>query len=564
MNAVVTRHADQHKVLLRGATAATAAAPQDLAPTLLVDVESDDFVAALGQAIRATEWPRFGAAPHLPLSQLAMNAAPRALFQPIHRRFNLLLLQLNCERFGLPRLDPRRIDSAGFVVRRWVGADPGAVQPSAEALAEPSNWQQWLQRDGDPLGWRGFADARDFDADPDPARRPLPRSGNARVDARLAALQGGQRAGEAANRLYRVDPQLEAHAGRSLLYGLVPTSEALRRPAAAVDYAPLRAAGAARDEFAAHLSPYLRQRAGARSLPGAGASFDASWLDSRSALDAAADDAQAASAELRRAQFSAFVRQMALEFDIGSSEAAAPAAALRSLLDEMPLQRGVGANAQRVSTADFVLGCARLVTDPQAAALTMPDLWGPPPAGWSERFVDAALDLLQSRSAGLRTLQGRFDAADATDGHDSALFSIRAFVRVKPHDAASQCPPQLLWSAMTPLYRIAPWYASTGSPQARIALPALDRASLAQMTPNVAFELPPQLQSLLQSNSPADLLDGKGRNGSDLGVGWLCSFSIPIITICAFVMLNLVLSLLDIFLRWMPLVKICLPLPRRK
>jgi hypothetical protein len=84
------------------------------------------------------------------------------------------------------------------------------------------------------------------------------------------------------------------------------------------------------------------------------------------------------------------------------------------------------------------------------------------------------------------------------------------------------------------------------------------------MKPNVAFELPPSLQNLLANNAPADLLDGKGKDGGSLGIGWLCSFSIPIITICAFIALNIVLSLLNLFLRWMPFVKICLPIPTKK
>jgi hypothetical protein len=68
---------------------------------------------------------------------------------------------------------------------------------------------------------------------------------------------------------------------------------------------------------------------------------------------------------------------------------------------------------------------------------------------------------------------------------------------------------------------------------------------------------------MLARNSPKDLLAGKGKEGDSLGIGWVCSFSIPIITICAFIALNIILGLLDIFLRWIPLVKICLPVPKK-
>ncbi len=59
--------------------------------------------------------------------------------------------------------------------------------------------------------------------------------------------------------------------------------------------------------------------------------------------------------------------------------------------------------------------------------------------------------------------------------------------------------------------------------------------------------MPPSLQDLL-SGSPKDLIDGKGGTGT-LGLGWICSFSIPIITICAFIVLNIFLSLFDLCLR---------------
>src|SRR6185369_12440157 len=104
----------------------------------------------------------------------------------------------------------------------------------------------------------------------------------------------------------------------------------------------------------------------------------------------------------------------------------------------------------------------RVATDMGAAPVDIPDDFGPVPNGWLERFVDASLSVLEGRAAEARSLEGRFDDAQA-------LFAIRAFIRVRGEPG---CPVRLVWSEMTPLYRIAPWFASTGSPQARIALPA--------------------------------------------------------------------------------------------
>jgi hypothetical protein len=267
MAAVNTPHA-HHPVALHGPSAL-----HPHAPAVLVDIEADDFVAALSDAIERTAWPRFGWPAALPIARLADQGAPRALFQPIHRRFNLLLFDTHCEVFGTPRPDPKKIESSGFVVRRWAGPD----NADAQMLADPRNWQAWQAWQG-TTGWRALPSADAFDADPDPARRPAPRTGNPDVDARLAALRTVHPA-ETVNPLHALMPDLCNRARRSLLYGVVPTSEALRTPrGAAVDYSAARAPSPARDSFVAHLSPYL-SRASIRSLPGARTRFDASWLN---------------------------------------------------------------------------------------------------------------------------------------------------------------------------------------------------------------------------------------------------------------------------------------------
>lgn len=540
--AAVTEHM-HHPVAIGGPSG-----QQPGAPAVLVDVEADDFVSTLNDAITGAHWPRFGwpaqfAIPRLP--DAGGPQAPRALFQPIHRRFNLVLLDTHCALFGTPRLDPRKIESSGFVVRRWVGP----AMPDAAALDDPRNWQAW--QDG-PGGWRGFANAAAFDADPEPALRRAQRTGSAVVDARLAALRGVLPA-EAVNPLHALLPEVNAHARRSLLWGVVPTGDARRMvEPTAVDYRPARVPGPDRDAFVDHLSPWL-SRTTLRAVPGAGGTFDTSWLNGSDPLDAGVDDLPPEAGDaLLREQFVAFVRQLASEFDLNGR-----GAALLPLFDEIAIgwQRSDGLRKRRVTAPAraFVAGCVRVLTDDGASPVSLPDDFGPVPAGWTERFADAALDVLASRAADARTLVGRFDDAQS-------VYAIRAFIRVRGEPG---CPTRLVWSAMTPRYAVAPWYASTGAPQARITLPAFDRASLAAMKPNVAFEVPPALQNLLMRNKPEDLLKAP-KDGGEIGLGWICSFSIPIITICAFILLNVVLSLLNLVFFWLPLVKICLPIPKRK
>jgi hypothetical protein len=54
---------------------------------------------------------------------------------------------------------------------------------------------------------------------------------------------------------------------------------------------------------------------------------------------------------------------------------------------------------------------------------------------------------------------------------------------------------------------------------------------------------------------------GPCKSGSGLEIGMICSLSIPIITICALLLLMIIVSLLDIIFRWMPFFLICFPLP---
>jgi hypothetical protein len=47
----------------------------------------------------------------------------------------------------------------------------------------------------------------------------------------------------------------------------------------------------------------------------------------------------------------------------------------------------------------------------------------------------------------------------------------------------------------------------------------------------------------------------------DLSLGVMCSLSIPIITICALILLMIIVSLLDFIFRWLPMFIVCFPLP---
>ena len=72
------------------------------------------------------------------------------------------------------------------------------------------------------------------------------------------------------------------------------------------------------------------------------------------------------------------------------------------------------------------------------------------------------------------------------------------------------------------------------------------------------------LQWPFHKNLSASAPDAGACKSNGLEIGMICSISIPIITICALLLLIIIVSLLDIVFRWMPYFFICFPVPGLK
>jgi hypothetical protein len=87
-------------------------------------------------------------------------------------------------------------------------------------------------------------------------------------------------------------------------------------------------------------------------------------------------------------------------------------------------------------------------------------------------------------------------------------------------------------------------------------------AGLRKAKKNVTFLISNQLRAQMDR-----VKDGKAALKGDMGpdaeidLGFLCSFSIPIITICALIVLMIFISLLNIIFWWLPFLRICFPIP---
>ena len=139
---------------------------------------------------------------------------PLKLFQPVHRIFHVALLELVCDTFGEPRFDPKRIDSAGLVIRRIL-----------EIPGKPETLQGWVESGRELRGWVGLSGSED--ADPDPAyRRPELAAGHPEINRRLAARNGfiPAEVAERVSPLFVVPPEVCSATKRTVLYGLVPVT----------------------------------------------------------------------------------------------------------------------------------------------------------------------------------------------------------------------------------------------------------------------------------------------------------------------------------------------------
>jgi len=521
-----------HDVYLRPLLAS---AQKDVETRMIVAATEESFIDALTVDLSAPKWRTLLAA-RVPTQHGSDHVAELA--QPMHRCLHLVVLEAYCDQPGQPRLDAAKIDSMGLVLRRAAG---------------DGSWLGWManraRRGWLPLPTPTALEAKlGIDPDPDPAHRRLRRgTGHAALDTLLAVGDPAPLA-EQVLPLFTAPPELCAALGKTVLFGLVPlaSSELSDSAGPPADFvAQAQQDGGA---LVGHLSGYLKARP-RLSLPNAGQVLASTWLDTP-AVPADTTDAT------RIQNFGLFLRQLVIElgFTANTPAAAALLAALR------PIRLTTAKNAQgavtaSVSTADFLPQAAAILVRGEAntSGLRMPLEWPTVDAATGAALTSAALACLSSRYAQLVPRVGKLDGLQAQ-------YAVRAFVRVREDPA---CPPRLVWSRWSAPFRIRPWW-DGDAPPAQVPLPDIsDRSVLKGLKPGVSFQLPPSLANLLRRD-PNQLVKGVDPGGDNLTIAWLCSFAIPTITICAFIVLNIFLSLFDLIFRWMAFIKICIPIPLPK
>jgi len=152
-------------------------------------------------------------------------------------------------------------------------------------------------------------------------------------------------------------------------------------------------------------------------------------------------------------------------------------------------------------------------------------------------------------------------AADPTDPR--SVYAAR-FLYERP-----QCLPseRQMLSELSRPFTLAPFHDPDAPARpVRIAMPVdTSPEGLRKFPKNVSIVLSAELRKQIQRVDAiklSDIDDGNIPDGPSIDFGMICSLSIPIITICALILLMIIVSLLNIVFFWVPFFKICLPVPR--
>jgi hypothetical protein len=109
-------------------------------------------------------------------------------------------------------------------------------------------------------------------------------------------------------------------------------------------------------------------------------------------------------------------------------------------------------------------------------------------------------------------------------------------------------------------FAIAPFFdPDAPARQVQISLPG-DPKDLRSFNKSVRVLLSQQMQqSMNRASDLSALMTGSVGAPGQVNLGLVCSFSIPIITICALILLMIIVNLLNIVFWWLPFFRICFP-----
>lgn len=481
------------------------------------------------------------------------------LRRPVHRTFHVVAWEASCKMAtapaGQPAIAPEKIEAAGFVIRAGDAAAPQGFQ-----IVQ-----------GRPQGWSAI----DPTADPDAARQVKALG----LVPRQATANPGY-TGEETFPLHTLAVQ-SGNAPHTLLYGYLPIGGGDYTPPAPATPAAPDTSSLAEDlpwpfgladrsngppptytfdqqitggQIDSRLAAVLRVLLGRYQFVN-----PAAWTDPANAPLVSILDGLTFYADPPPQQSAQQLRDWA-------AANAASGVTLGSVLRNAATPAAVPTTP---SVAESLLA-ALLQAAPTDAVTPNAGLWASLniPAGAQNLLVvesvatnlRAVLRLMLARA--VATSSAALPMPKLISGPASRYFVV-PFVRTVRPDGCER----IFWGTPSDPFAIAALFDPDAARPSLIEMPDLADAKKG-LAKGATFDLPPNLADLvngLSSNSAVQSMwSGSSAPSGGLGIRFLCSFSLPAITICAMLMLSIVLSLLNIFLGWMAWIKICLPLPSKK
>lgn len=473
---------------------------------------------------------------------------------PVHRTFYLVSCEASCDQFGYPALDPQRIASAGFVVRRRASNKGHAPE-------------RWLIEDGVARGWQPVEGG---DHDPDVYRRLC---ANGVLSARHPAPAYR---GEETCPLHAALVRDAAGRTHTVLYGYLPLGGSHQLDIGSGTGSPFDTA----DEHTLRSELHWPfGETGRRAW-----THDTGWQ---------------VRAGRPRSSFALLLEQLVGRYHVGESghPENAPFEQLLTTLyfydgagvrgdDLAALETGRDTAALRAARAyslwDYLQ--AGFAVDPspllawlaereRTGGLTQATLPPLPARGGSSGDMGYELYLTEADAADLRmlladrlgsTLRERVGSLPVPRFQQRAtdVYFVKAFMRVR--DEAGK--EHLVWGKDGSDFRVAAPFDPEASRPSLIQMPDLGDLRRG-MAKGASFLMPPAMMSKLGALKPdagasPDMV--QEGDGNPLGIGWLCSFSLPVLMICAMFLLSIMIALLNFVFWWIPWVRICLPFPKLK
>lgn len=493
---------------------------------------------------------------------------------PMHKSFYLVSCEVVCDRPGKPALDPQQIASAGYVIRRLA----------------PGGEQSWMLENDKPLGWQPTPTGA---RDPDVNRRCCQIATNRKIKLRGATPPPAALTytGEQTHPMHAIKTLDEQGKYHTIIFGYVALggSYMLRQPVGKSAQKKSAATQANASFTADSLANFSKATAAQLPWPfgfkPVAGKVDQTW---------GAECARPINKAVPSLAFFELLKHWVNRYHLGEKNVT-DNAGLQAWAEKQYFYVETSANKLSPATfTDFTRGNFTPVNNPKNLFVWLGEHFAQAENPLVKYIANQEKRLDEGRSLepipGLGNYCLYITPADAQElrnhldqrvlsqavgkvkeiplpkfGQDSSdVYQIVPFIRLRNACGAEE----IVWGdaqLRSERFRVAAPFDPNASRPSLIQMPSLAdlRKGMAQ---GVSMITPPDTFSLLNA---LNLKKGASEdvvpsNVPQLGIQWICSFSLPVITLVAMILLMIMISLLNIIFFWLPWVRICLPFPSIK